>query len=248
MGPLSAAQLIALWDRSQAGSPHRQLEPLLAAVEPEARLDADTLGARNRRLLAFHRLLSGGPLDARLRCAGCGTDNAFAVPADAILACPAADPEARILIRSGRHRLSFRLPRMADISAAAGMAADDVLPHIVSLCLVAGTPGRDVPRESLDRLAERFEALDPAARIIVACAECGKGLRASVNVAEFVANAVERIVARLYREIHAIARAYGWSEDEILSLPASRRRAYVAMIADQREAAQPARLRSARRA
>lgn len=246
MGSPSAAQLIALWDGSPAVSAHRRLEPLLAAMEPGAALGRDTLGVRNRRLLALHRSLSDAPLDARLRCAACGTDNEFAVPAASILDCRAPDPAARAVVRSGRRRLTFRLPLMADIEAAPGPAAEDALAHIVARCRIGGKPGERVCAPVLARLAARFESLDPAARIVVAlrCAECRGALRATIDIAEFVAADVERIVDRLLREIDVIARAYGWTEHDILALPAARRRRYVAMIARDG----PARPELARRA
>jgi hypothetical protein len=233
MGAPTAAQLIALWDRSSGASAHRRLERLLAAAEPQAALDSDTLGARNRRLLALHAALSDSPLDARLRCAACQTDNEFAVPAAAILDCRAPDPAARVRIGTGRGRLTFRLPLMSDIHAVSGAPAGDALARIVALCRVG--PGESGPlgAADLERLAARFEALDPAARIVVdlRCAECRAALRASVDIAEFVAAAIDLVVDGLFCQIDAIARAYGWSERAILALPAARRGTYVAMIA-----------------
>jgi hypothetical protein len=233
MGAPTAAQLIALWDRSSEASAHRRLERLLAATEPQAALDADTLGARNRRLLALHAALSDAPLDARLRCAACRTDNEFAVPAAAILACRAPDPAVRVRIGTGPSRLTFRLPLMSDIQAVNGVPAGDALARIVSRCRVGPGEGEPLGAVALARLATRFEALDPAARIVVdlRCAECRAALRASVDIAEFVAAAVDLVVDGLFRQIDAIARAYGWSERAILALPAARRATYVAMIA-----------------
>lgn len=233
MGAPTAAQLIALWDRSSGAPAHRRLERLLAATEPQAALDSDTLGGRNRRLLALHGALSDSPLEARLRCAACQTDNEFAVPAAAILACPAPDPAARVRIGTGRGRLTFRLPSMSDIHAVNGARAEEALARIVARCRVGPGDGEPPGTVVLERLATRFEALDPAARIVVdlRCAECRAALRASVDIAEFVAAAVDLIVDGLLRQIDAIARAYGWSERAILALPGERRATYVAMIA-----------------
>jgi len=238
MAPLSAAQLFALWEPSSAAPAHRRLEPLVAALFPGEAIGSDTLGARNRRLLALHAELSDAPIEARLRCPECGTDNAFEVPAAAILACPVPDPATRVRVRSAGRRLTFRLPRMADLAAAAG-APDDALGLIVARCRTGRGAG-PVSAAAVERLSARFEALDPAARILVdlACAECASPLRASVDLAEFVAAGVERLVDRLQREIHVVAGAYGWSESAILALPPERRRRYVAMIAAQ--PAQPA--------
>jgi len=233
MGAPTAAQLIWLWDRRSAAPAHCRLEPLLAAMEPQAVLGDDTLGMRNRRLLALHAAVSETPLDARLRCAACGTDNEFRVPAAAILACPAPGPATRVTIAFGRRRLTFRLPLMADIHAARGSEAADILAQIVARCRIAPAGDDPVPEAVLARLAARFEELDPAARIVVdlRCAECRATLLASVDIAEFVAARIDAIVDGLLRQIDVIAGAYGWSERAILALPAARRAAYVEMIA-----------------
>lgn len=240
MGAPTAAQLIGLWDRSSGASAHRRLERLLTATESRTALDSDTLGARNRRLLELHAALSDSPLDARLRCSQCQTDNEFQVPAAAILACPAPDAGARVRTRSGRARQTFRLPLMPDIHAASGAPAGEALERIVERCRIG--PGADGPvgAAALERLAARFEALDPAARIVVdlSCAECRAALRASVDIAEFVAAAIDLVVDGLFRQIDCIARAYGWSERAILALPAGRRATYVAMIAARTAAGQ----------
>lgn len=233
MGAPNAAQLIALWDRSSRATAHDRLERLLEATEPRAALDSDTLGARNRRLLRLHAALSSCRLDARLRCTACQTDNEFAVPVEAILACPAPDPAVRVEIRTKRGRRTFRLPLMSDLHAVAGAPAGEALCRIVERCRVGEGKAEPPDPAALERLADRFETLDPAAGIAVDldCAECKAALRASVDIAEFVAAAIDLVVDGLFRQIDAIARAYGWSEDSILALPESRRGAYVAMIA-----------------
>lgn len=232
MGSLSAAHLIALWDPSAGTPPHRRLEPLVTAMNPDEETDRDTLGLRNRRLLAIHAELSGAPLEARLRCAHCHTDNEFTVPATAIIACKGPAPQTRVSIRSGRRTLTFRLPDMGDLNAVASLAPDDALERIVARCRLGGPAGEPVSPSVLARLATRFEELDPAAQIKIdlSCAECSAPLRATVDIAEFVAAGVDRIVERLFGDIHVIARAYGWSERAILALPPGRRRRYVAII------------------
>jgi hypothetical protein len=232
MAALSAAQLVALWDLSSAAPAHQRLEPLVAAAEPGAPLDEDSLGARNRRLLALHAGLAGAPPEARLRCARCRTDNLFTVPAEAIRACAAPDADARVTVGSGRRRRRFRLPNMADLKAAASLGPDHALEHIAGRCQVDG-PAAPIGKRLLAHLAAKFEERDPAARIEIdlGCVECGAALRAAVDIAELVAAAVDRTVDRLFREVHAIARVYGWGEEAILALPDERRRRYLSLIA-----------------
>lgn len=241
LAALADAQLVALWEPSSE-PPQQRLEPLLAAAGAGDALDRDTLGARNIRLLRLHAALTPAPLEARLRCARCATENLFTVPAAEIAACPVPDPADRVELRLGRRRLVFRLPDMGDLKAAAGLSGDRAAPHIAARCLVEGAANEPLAPALLARLADQWEKRDPAGSIDIdlECAECAAPLRARVDIAELVAAAVDRRVDRLYREIDVLARAYGWGEQEILALPVARRRRYLALIAARADAARPA--------
>lgn len=239
-----AARLIGAWNPSGRAPAHRRLAALLAAIDDADACRDDTLGARNRRLLLLHRTFVGGSLAAQVKCAACGMDNEFIVPADAILEMrpPAAD--ARVRIRSKGRSLSFRLPCMTDIEAASGASSVvEVRDAVLERCRLEGD-GNAISGAAAERLAREFEALDPAADIVVniTCSGCGSGLAASVDLAAFIVRGIDRVVDGLYREIDAIASAYGWDEPTILALPAERRRRYVEMIATRarpRPATQP---------
>ena len=62
------------------------------------------------------------------------------------------------------------------------------------------------------------------------CPACGHAWQAPFDIATFVWRELDDWAQRTLREIHVIAGAYGWSEDEILQLSARRRQIYVEMI------------------
>ena len=76
-------------------------------------------------------------------------------------------------------------------------------------------------------------AADPQAEITFAldCPGCGQGWNALFDVATFFWSELAAEARRLLREIDAIARAYGWSERDILGLSAGRRQSYLETIA-----------------
>ena len=43
----------------------------------------------------------------------------------------------------------------------------------------------------------------------------------------------------LLREVHTLALNYGWSERDILALPARKRAAYIGLLAEDLEASEP---------
>src|SRR5262249_18336982 len=149
--------------------PHRRLSTLLAACEGADAVAADTLGMRNQRLLRLHRDLVGGVLEARGTCAHCATESGVELPAEAILGAPPRVPDARVRVRYGGRTVTVRLPRIADIEI---VSAPDLRRAIIERCRT-GT-GRPVPADLAEKLGRKFEALDPAANIVVniACSGC----------------------------------------------------------------------------
>ncbi len=232
----SAADLIAAWDPTSRALPHRRLSGLLIACEGAEAIAADTLGTRNQRLLRLHRALVGGALEARVTCAHCAAESEFALPADAILAAPRPAPDAVARMRCGGRTVVVRMPRMADIESSSGA---DLRLAVIERCRIGTGPA--IPDEAVAKFGRRFEALDPAANIVVniACSGCARPIAASVDVASFVARDLDRVLDGLIRDIDVIASSYGWSELEILALPPERRRRYVAMIVARRMPARP---------
>lgn len=231
MTPVSASLLYAAWEPRSARPPHQRLGALLAAggVGKDA-LARDTLGARNARVLSLHAALVGSALEAKTACSACRIDNEFVVPADAVVASPAPDPDATVRLERPSGGLRFRLPRMSDLDGAAAASPASVLARC---CLDGGMESTPLSELEITELATRFEALDPAADVVVdlTCAGCGQALRATVDVATFVARDLDRFVEGLAREVDRIASAYGWSEEVILALPPGRRRRYLDLIA-----------------
>jgi hypothetical protein len=229
---IAAATLVASWDMSARASAHSRLATLLAATGVAGLAD-DTLGMRNRRLLALRQMLTSAPMEAHLVCMDCEADNEFPVPIADILAAPDPAGEAVIELRLGEGRWRFRLPCMGDLDAAR-RGGQPLRTALLDLCRFEGDA--PFPEALVEELGKRWEALDPAADVGVeiSCVGCGKTIHATVDVADFVARDIDRLTEALLRDIDAIATAYGWSEQVIAALPASRRRRYVAMIAARR--------------
>ena len=59
---------------------------------------------------------------------------------------------------------------------------------------------------------------------------CGAVWDALFDAGEFLWNEVAACAQRLLRQIHLLARAYGWRESEILSLSPVRREAYLELV------------------
>jgi hypothetical protein len=62
------------------------------------------------------------------------------------------------------------------------------------------------------------------------CPLCGAEQEVPFDLVSFFMAALIRERPLLAREVHYLARAYRWSHTEILSLPRSERRAFVALV------------------
>lgn len=225
MGGPELLRLIDRWDSGAGLPPHGLLAGLLEPVADGRPLGADSLGRRNRRLIALHQRWVDRPIEAHVACPHCSATTEFVLPLEAMLELSEPPRDAQVTV-AGRH---FRLPTMDDLAA---VGPD---PHaLVGRCAI--DPGVALDTAGLAALGEAFDRADPLARLMVdaACAECGAAVAAEVDLAEFVAAELARLVDLLLRDIDVIAGAYGWSEAAILDLPPTRRARYVELIAGPR--------------
>jgi hypothetical protein len=64
------------------------------------------------------------------------------------------------------------------------------------------------------------------------CPACTRNWTESFDIESFFWVELQAWAARILREIHQLASAYGWSEREILALPSFRRTTYLNLIAE----------------
>jgi hypothetical protein len=225
-----------------AGPPIDRAALLVAASAPGLDADALTLGDFNRALLAIHALNWGETADAVARCPADGCGARMDVPLDfgaMLTAWSDTPPNGPIVVESAGMRALLRPLRVGDLRAA--VASADARAALVDRVVesVATPAGAPLPADALARdpaaLAAAEAALtdaDPFARLTVrgACPACGRETPLTVEPMAFaLAPLSDR--ERLLDEVDRIARAYHWSEAEILGLPVARRRAYLARIA-----------------
>ena len=88
------------------------------------------------------------------------------------------------------------------------------------------------PPDLIAAVEEALAAVDPLVDVQVRseCPACGEALDVTVDVEGEMVALARRWQDELLRDVAALARALGWGEREILALPASRRRRYLAML------------------
>ena len=133
----------------------------------------------------------------------------------------------------------FRLPTSRDLAEVVqAPTAPEGLRRLGERCIIEvrgngnANPGELRPG-LVEAISRAMLEADPHAEITLAisCPDCGHALELLFDIAAFFWDELAAQARQLLREIDAIARAYGWSEQEILSLSARRRRSYLELIA-----------------
>mgnify|MGYP006950256413 CR=1 FL=1 len=228
--PLSGAVEHGL--AQQSGSAQSRARWLLEAVvaglardgAPLALADL-TLAQFDALLAAFYRVHYDDVMPAQARCGGC--DEPFEISfrlsdVQARLAVGAADfagdPHGALTAPSGR---VFRLPRVADLAAL-----DPARPEAWLRALLVDGP---FDAEGLqDEIAQAGPVLSQD--ITAACPDCGHGNAIRFDLAGFLVQTLDGEAAFLWREVHLLARHYGWALGDILSLPRGVRRQLAGLI------------------
>ena len=206
-----------------------------------------TAGDRERLVLAICARLLGGQIDLVAACPSCRAIAEVPVRIDHVVALRPESPldhERTVGLDAGNAHWTARCrpPTGADLEKAARGGPDAARSLIVDCLLALTTPdgcpasAGELPRECESAAADALAAFDPAAecRIAMACPSCGDEIDAVLDGYTLLRTALGG-ARQIYDDVYRMARAYHWSEAEILSLPMGRRRRYLA-IADGAEA------------
>ena len=88
------------------------------------------------------------------------------------------------------------------------------------------------PAEETAAIAElAMENAQADVHLALRCAVCGHQWEAQFEAGVFIWKRVERLAADLIRQVHALARAYHWTEEAILAMPERRRARYLSTLA-----------------
>jgi hypothetical protein len=237
---LSTHELLRAWETGQDGHPLDRAFVLLQTAWPEQtweELAALCVGDRDARLLSLREQTLGPRLDGFAECPHCGEGLEFDVMVDDLRTAPGAGSDGEFVV--GDLTLTFRLPDSRDLGAAAACHdAADARRVLVERCVLHASrdgvpvPANDLSAETVGVLAERMAEQDPQAEVLLAlqCPACDRAWQAHFDIASFLWSEVAAWAHRLLDEVHTLARAYGWSEADILGMSVRRRQTYLGML------------------
>jgi len=184
-------------------------------------------------------VLHGDDFWVSARCAGCGAwfDLGLKRSQLPVKGAGAGYPFAEA--DCAGQRLRLRVPIGADQHCLAGLPETAATRALVQRCLIAvdgNAPSFDFAASLSDADLQSIEtaiddvAADIGTHIQTGCPECAA--EQVVEVDPYVAEHWH--AGALYRDVHAIAGRYHWSEADIFALPRSRRHLYLGLIEQER--------------
>jgi hypothetical protein len=233
MGSVDASELLDLWERAGALGPvERALALGEAAGADREVLVESPYGRTNEWVVSLREAILGTELAATASCPGCGARVEFAVDAASLRAVPR---EAGQPLTLEGYVVDWRTPTPADLLAAQGQERE-----LLRRCVtVTGADGAGVdPAELPDALRaavdDAMARCDPLAEVLLdlTCPDCGTDFRSDLDLGAFVWAEVEARARRVLQEVDLLARAYGWTEAEVLGLTEGRRATYLRMVTE----------------
>jgi hypothetical protein len=232
-------EALGVWERGAGmGQAERGLALLglaHAGAQREALADL-SIGARDAALLSLREAMFGPHIDGRANCPVCGEAVEMNFTIDHIRTEPPQSPS--LSLQHDNCFVQLRLPTSRDLITLDRHGADArtaLLAKCVVSASVNGRPaGHDaLPQRALDAAVMKLSEADPQADITIAlrCPACAHDWKAPFDIVSYLWTELDAWAMRILHEVHALARAYGWHEADILALSPARRKFYLEMAA-----------------
>jgi hypothetical protein len=236
--------LLSIWETAGEMQPTLRSLHLLSRLYPNADFQSSTVGECNRQLMLLRKELFGDPFDAITLCPHCGEKTEVEFTVTGFLMATSTNTEGaqtRSIQQSnfGDYQLKWNLPTAADVASLAEFTdLDSARQSLLQRCLVEVNDDRhqfddkDWPAELVAFLSSEMDRLDPFAdpNLDLGCPNCNFQWQATFDIGQYLWIEIDTYVRQLLREIHLLARAYGWSESSILALSPFRRSYYLELI------------------
>lgn len=241
MHALSASELLSAWEQGQAQPREQQALRLLAAACPEMTVEALarlSIGQRDASLLTLREWTFGPQLVGLANCPHCSERLELTFNSADIQASPRNEQEEVHCLSVAEHVVRWRLPNSLDVMAVSdGQAVDETRKSLLARCVLTVQQGGEerstdqLPQEIADAVVQQMAETDPQAdvQLALACPACGHTWQATFDIVSFFWSEINAWAYRTLREVHTLARAYGWTEGDILALSPQRRQLYLEM-------------------
>ena len=243
MRPLSARELLSVWEQGLVQTSIQRGLSLLAVASPDLLPDALarlTVGQRDGRLLTLRAWTFGEQIAGLSTCPACGERLEFTFRTGDVLLPMAEEMPASFDLDVDGYHLCFRLPDSQDITAVSqnGSDATTARQQLLQRCLLAANYQGEaqtveaLPPAIIATLTDQMAKADPQADMQTAfcCPACGNEWQAVFDIISFFWTEIDAWAMRTFRQVHELASAYHWPEADILAMSAWRRQMYLSVV------------------
>jgi hypothetical protein len=242
MRPLSDADIVRVWEYGYAASPIRRALALITAAtdrnpRDETQFLSLTPGERDAKLFSVRRHTFGSALECIVACPSCGESLEFRTEIAALV--PDVENEyipdrQPITLTDAGYSVTVRPPTIGDLEEQASLGEESIIERCVLHADHDGQPiaPDEIPAPLVAAIDAHLSVADPAAiaELNIVCPACAHSWAQIFDIAAFLWAEIAARAARIVREVHVLAREYGWSESEILALSAPRRMRYLELV------------------
>lgn len=227
---MTPAEMLSFWETGSRLSPlDRSVLATQVAGVPASQAADLPLGERNRVLARLYREQFGGALEGFTQCTECGEKLEFHFDLKHLADAPRLDASHPVVVG----RWKFHLPTSRALAMALNSGEEASAEHrLLVHCLAepAGAPGWS--EEEMLAIEEKLAEADSLAEILIGfqCPECGASFEDALDLGSFLWLEIENAARQLFDDIHLLASAYGWTEEDVLRLSSMRREAYVRRV------------------
>lgn len=240
MQSLSSTELLRVWELGDRRPVWYRAMLLLGVLCPDRtqkELAKISLGQRNARVFQLCETMFGRNVTAFVHCPRCDEALQFQVDCHHISLTQPPAPEGQLFstVVAGLE-IQFRPLNSHDLSLIE--EKHDLTTKrrfLAGRCLIRTSQAgikidtTQLPESVIDAIGEQLAEHDPLSdvRFQVDCASCEHQWSAPFNIVTFVWTQLAAKAQRLLDDVHALARAYGWRENDILNMSAVRRNSYL---------------------
>lgn len=193
-----------------------------------------TVGDRVALILHTRRLIFGDKLECVLICPDCKEEMSFTLSVNGLLQPVMLEPQSEYAVKAGSYDIKIRPVTGADLEALFEDDEPRNAERIIRSCITSSDPllPEKLTDDFMVLVSSKLSELDPQADLILelSCPYCEHSFQNTFDAEYFLFQEVKMRQNQLEQEVHWLAFNYHWSEDEILSLPITKRKRYVELI------------------
>lgn len=243
MHALTGQEFIQIWEVGLSQHALDRALTILMAAFPgisRATLAALSVGQRDACLFAVRQRTFGPHLNSLVTCPACPEQIEFTLDTRQLPITVDTQPNSRMYALSfDTHTIHFRLPDSRDLAALVGSRNSNAARMLLlrRCVLTIEQDGKvlaveELSEEHIVQLGAQMKEYDPLAEISIAltCPACGASWQTLFAIESFLWTEIATQARRLLRDVHLLARAYGWHETDILAMSTARRQFYLEMV------------------